>query len=85
MLIGRLLVGGLSSLGAGAVTAAIAPRAMRDAWILGLILLALFLPQHLLRLWRTFPLWYHLTFLVSLAPLVALGARLAPPRARAQA
>jgi uncharacterized protein (DUF983 family) len=41
-------------------------------WAVGLIMLALFLPEHI-RLWNSFPVWYHLTFLVTLAPLVALG------------
>jgi hypothetical protein len=36
-------------------------------------LLALFIPNHYL-LWDKFPVWYHLTFLVSLLPLTLLGA-----------
>ena len=34
--------------------------------------LAVFIPQHI-ALWHTFPLWYHLTFLLSLVPLTYLG------------
>jgi hypothetical protein len=75
MLAGRLIVGALSSLAAGAVAGAIAPRGSRSPWVLGAILLAAFLPEHLLRLWHVFPVWYHLTFLVSLVPLVVLGAQ----------
>jgi uncharacterized protein (DUF983 family) len=38
----------------------------------GLIILAMFVPAHV-QLWNKFPAWYHLAFLVPLAPLVALG------------
>ena len=44
-----------------------------------MLLLALFLPEHV-KIWHSFPVWYHLTFLLTLAPLVALGARLVPAR-----
>ena len=40
----------------------------------GLILLAVFIPQHI-ALWNNFPVWYHLTFLLSLVPLTYLGGR----------
>jgi hypothetical protein len=73
MLTARLTVGALASLAAGAVAGAIAPRGSRAAWVLGAILLAVFLPGHVW-LWRVFPLWYHLTFLLTLLPLVVLGA-----------
>ena len=36
------------------------------------ILLLFFLPVHY-NLWHKFPVWYHLAFLVTLAPLVVLG------------
>lgn len=74
---GRLTLAALSSLGAGAVARLIAPGSRWSAWIVGLILLALFLPLHI-GIWNKFPVWYHLTFLVTLAPLVALGAVLVP-------
>jgi hypothetical protein len=38
----------------------------------GMILLAGFIPQHI-SLWDRFPVWYHLTFLLSLIPLTYLG------------
>ena len=40
------------------------------------IILAMFLPVHV-SLWNKFPAWYHLAFLVPLAPLVALGGLIA--------
>jgi hypothetical protein len=46
---------------------------------LGILLIALFIPVHY-SLWDRFPIWYHLTFLVSLLPLAILGARLRPRR-----
>ena len=46
-------------------------------WLVGAILLAIFIPEHVLQLWQKFPVWYHLTFLITLVPLVVLGAHLA--------
>ena len=73
MLWARLSMAAVTSLLAGAVLGAIAPASKRTPWALGLVLLALFVPVHV-GLWHTFPVWYHLTFLVTLAPLVAAGA-----------
>jgi hypothetical protein len=80
MLLARLLIAAVSSLAAGAVAAWIAPGDARAAWISGIILLVVFLPEHV-KLWHSFPVWYHLTFLATLVPLVILGARLARPAA----
>ena len=77
MMAARLLVGGLSSVGAGLVLAWIAKRAGIPAKVLGTVLIALFIPVHY-TLWDKFPVWYHLIFLASLMPLALLGARLMP-------
>ena len=76
MKIGRLTEAALTSLAAGAVVALIAPAKKWAPWLVGLIVLAMFLPAHV-KLWHSFPVWYHLSFLVPLVPLVALGAALA--------
>ena len=75
MQLARLGIAAVASLAAGAVAAWIAPRDRRAAWIAGVILLLGFVPVHV-HLWQSFPLWYHLGFLVTLVPLVVLGARL---------
>lgn len=72
---GRLTEAALTSLAAGAIVALIEPSRKWTAWIVGLIVLAMFMPVHI-KLWDKFPAWYHLAFLVPLAPLVALGASL---------
>lgn len=77
MKIGRLTEAALTSLAAGAIVAWIAPSTKWAPWLVGFIILALFLPVHV-QLWNKLPIWYHLTFLVPLAPLVALGATLSP-------
>lgn len=77
MEIARLAIGALTSMAAGMLVRAIAPASRRAPWVVGLLLLALFVPEHVL-IWNRFPLWYHLTFLLTLAPLVAFGARLWP-------
>jgi hypothetical protein len=77
MKIARLLMAAVTSLVAGAVIRAVAPQSRWAPWIMGLVTVALFLPSHIY-LWNRFPIWYHLTFLLTLAPLVALGAQLVP-------
>ena len=79
MKFGRLALAAVSSLGAGAVARLIAPASRWSPWIVGLTILALFLPLHV-EIWNKLPVWYHLTFLITLAPLVALGAALASTR-----
>lgn len=76
MKIGRLTEAALTSVAAGVIVGLIAPTKKWAPWLVGLIILALFLPEHV-KLWDRFPVWYHLSFLVPLVPLVALGAMLA--------
>lgn len=76
MKVARLILAALASLAAGAATGLIAPSKRAVPWVLGAIVLALFIPAHV-QLWSKFPVWYHLTFLGTLVPLVALGAALA--------
>jgi len=75
MKLARLLLGAISSLVAGFVAAWIDNGRMRSAILTGIVLLGLFIPGHY-RIWDKFPVWYHLTFLVSLFPLILLGAAL---------
>jgi hypothetical protein len=79
MMLARLAIGALATLTAGLVAAIIAPRSMLARLLPGTLLLVLFIPVHI-RLWDTFPVWYHLTFLVSLVPLCYLGGQIAPWR-----
>jgi hypothetical protein len=76
MKIARLCMAAVTSLATGALVRTIAPRSRLAPWIVGLVIVALFVPAHI-HLWHRFPIWYHLTFLLTLAPLVALGAALA--------
>ena len=77
MMVARLSIAAITSLAAGAMIRAIAPASRFAPWIAGLVLVALFVPEHI-HIWQKFPVWYHLTFLVTLAPLFALGAWLLP-------
>jgi len=76
MMAARLTIAAVTSLLAGAIVAAIAPSSSRTPWVLGLIVLAAFVPEHIY-VWHRLPAWYHLTFLLTLVPLVVIGARLA--------
>jgi len=75
MKLARLVLGAISTLSAGFVAAWIGKSRMGSATLTGIALLCLFIPGHY-RIWYKFPVWYHLTFLVSLLPLVLLGAAL---------
>ena len=75
MKVARLVLGATSSLCAGFVAAWIGRARRKAATLTGIVLLGLFIPNHYL-LWDKFPVWYHLTFLVSLLPLTLLGAAL---------
>ena len=78
MMFARLAIGALATLGAGWVTAVIARRSMLARVTAGLLLVVVFVPQHIM-LWDKFPVWYHLTFLVSLVPLAYLGGQIGAP------
>jgi len=74
MMICRLLLGLVSSLCAGFVSATIA-RNRIAAKVAAAVMVVLFLPVHYM-LWAKFPIWYHLFFLISLAPMLLVGAAL---------
>jgi hypothetical protein len=80
MLLARLVLGALSSLGAGLVAALITNRSGIAIKSLAGMLLILFIPVHY-SLWERFPTWYHLVFLASLVVVTLLGALLYPGRA----
>jgi hypothetical protein len=73
MMLARLAVGGLSSVAAGLACALSARASPVAVNILAIALVLFFLPVHY-SLWARFPLWYHAVFLVSLVPLVLVGA-----------
>jgi hypothetical protein len=75
MMLARLIVGALASLGAGFVGASIAKGKGVAIIVLAGVLLALFIPVHY-GLWEKFPIWYHLVFLLSLAVMPPLGGHL---------
>ena len=79
MMIARLSIGAVATVAAGWVAATITRRSLLATLLPGVVLLAGFIPQHI-ALWEKFPVWYHLTFLFSLIPLVFLGGKLAAMR-----
>jgi hypothetical protein len=74
MMIARLSIGALATVSMGFVTASITQSAVARL-IPGLTLLIVFVPEHAM-LWDKFPIWYHLFFLISLAPMLLIGAEL---------
>jgi hypothetical protein len=76
MLLARLSISAVATLVAGLVTAIIAPHSRLTRVVPGVILLVGFIPVHV-TLWNSFPVWYHVTFLLSLVPLTYLGGTIA--------
>ena len=72
MMVCRLLLGLVSSLCAGFVCGAIARDNIAPKIAAG-IMVILFLPVHYM-LWVKFPIWYHLFFLITLAPMMLIEA-----------
>ena len=79
MKLARLLMAAITSIAAGAVTRWVAPASRWAPWVVGGVVLAMFLPAHVM-IWSRLPVWYHLAFLLTIVPLVVAGARLLPPR-----
>ena len=77
MLIARLSIGAVATVVTGMVTASIAPPSLLTRLLPGVLLMLAFIPEHI-RLWQTFPVWYHLTFFLSLVPLTYVGGLLLP-------
>lgn len=71
----RLLLGLVASLIAGFVCAAVAGGSRLTPKVAAAIMVILFLPVHYM-LWNKFPIWYHLFFLITLAPAMLIGASL---------
>jgi hypothetical protein len=73
----RLLMAIVTSLVAGAVTGWISPSSRSAPLIVGSVVLVMFVPVHI-AIWSKFPVWYHLTFLLTIIPAVLLGTLLSP-------
>jgi hypothetical protein len=72
MMIARLVESAVSSLVSGWVAARIGGQT--TALVTGVMLMLLFAPEHY-RIWHMFPVWYHLTFLISLPVLSVVGGK----------
>jgi hypothetical protein len=68
----RLTVGALATLAMGLATSVVSRRSLVATLAAGALLLLVFIPEHI-RLWDKFPVWYHVTFLLSLVPLAYFG------------
>ena len=75
MLVARLALGLAGCLCAGWACALIWRGSAIPAYVLSLLLLALFAPVHV-SLWNEFPIWYHAFFLITLVPTTLLGFKL---------
>ena len=73
-LAGRLAISFIGSLIAGALAATLGGS--RAALVAGVLLLLLWGTYHVMVIWHQFPVWYHLTFFVSLVALSVLGGQM---------
>jgi len=77
----RLGLSFLGSLLGGILASRISGERRNAALAMGVIMLVIFVPYHLsAAVWPHFPLWYHLSFFVSLIVLPLIGARLVSSR-----
>ncbi len=81
MMIARLSMSGFSSVIGGLVAALVSRERFKAAFVSGVLLLIVFAPVHI-SIWSKFPLWYHLTFLISLPVLSVVGGSFASVRAK---
>lgn len=72
MLITRLAISALGSVAGGYAAAMVARENTKAPLAAGILLLVVFVPYHL-TIWQNFPVWYHVTFFVSLPVLSLLG------------
>ena len=77
----RLLMAIVTSVAAGAVTGWISRSSRWAPLIVGGVVLAMFVPVHI-SIWSKFPVWYHLTFLLTIVPAALAGALLSPHRSK---
>ena len=75
MMICRLVLGLVASFCAGFLCGVIAGRPGVAPKVAAAVMVVLFLPVHYM-LWDKFPIWYHLFFLITLAPTLLIGAAL---------
>jgi hypothetical protein len=75
MMLARLAIGALATLAMGLATSIVVRRSSAAPLAAGILLLLAFIPVHI-SLWERFPIWYHLTFLLSLVPLSVVGGRI---------
>ena len=74
MMAARISISAVSSFASGFV-AGLVDKGRWAPLASGTILLLLFIPVHY-SIWDRFPIWYHLTFLISLPILSAVGGQL---------
>ena len=75
----RLVIGACATLAMGYSTAVVARGSTPAILLSGVVLLLAFIPEHI-TIWNKFPVWYHLTFLLSLVPLSYIGGTIARAR-----
>ena len=75
----RLLMAIVTSVTAGAVTGWISRSSRWTPLIVGSVVFVMFVPVHI-AVWSKLPVWYHLTFLLTIIPAVLAGALLLPRR-----
>jgi hypothetical protein len=79
MLAARLLLGAFSTAIGGVVVATLSNGDRQTVLVAGVVTLGLFCINHYF-LWNRLPIWYHLTWLGSIVPVMYLGAMLRAKR-----
>ena len=78
MLLSRLLIGILASVFAGIIATKTANDEGKSAWTVGVIILCIASYIHFFKVWKDYPAWYHLAYLLPIIPITGLSRILFP-------
>ena len=73
MLLLRLTVGIVASIGAGATATRISNDRGKSAWFVAAIVFCVAAYIHFFEVWKDYPVWYHFAYLLPIVPVTGLS------------
>ena len=78
MLAARLFVGNIASIAAGVAATKMGDNKGKSAWVVGTLVFIGAAYVHFMTItWTEYPLWYHLTYVLPIVPVIGLSGFLA--------
>ncbi|MFN8283452.1 MAG: hypothetical protein U0U67_09580 [Chitinophagales bacterium] len=72
MLLSRLFVATIAAITAGILTTKTSKRQGKSIWFVAITIFSIAAYIHFFRVWTDYPIWYHLTYLLSIIPIIKL-------------